>query len=30
MGKHYMKDGFTDYILVDNLNEEFKKIINKY
>ena len=30
MGRHYIKDGFTDYLLVNNLNEEFKRIINKY
>lgn len=26
--EHYLKDGFVDYILVDNLNDEIKKIDN--
>ena len=30
MGKHYIKDGFTDYLLVNNLSEDFQRIINKY
>ena len=28
--KHYIKDGFTDYILKDNLNKEINRIIDKY
>ena len=28
--KHYLKDGFTDYILKDNLDKELDRIINKY
>ena len=27
--EHYIKDGFTDYILVDNLNSEIDRVINK-
>lgn len=27
--EHYIKDGFTDYILVDNLNSEIDRLINK-
>ena len=27
---HYVKDGFTDYILKDNLNKEINRIIDKY
>ena len=28
--EHYIKDGFSDYILIDNLNSEIDKIIKKY
>jgi len=28
--EHYLKDGFSDYILRDNMNEEIKRIVNKY
>ena len=28
--EHYIKDGFTDYILKDNMDKELEKIINKY
>ena len=28
--KHYIEDGFTDYILKNNLEKELDKIINKY
>lgn len=28
--KHYLKDGFTDYILKDNLDKELDRIVNKY
>ena len=27
---HYVKDGFTDYILKDNLDKELDRIVNKY
>ena len=27
---HFLKDGFSDYLLTDNLNSEFERIINKY
>ena len=27
---HYIKDGFTDYLLTDNVEEEIKRIIDKY
>lgn len=28
--EHYIKDGFKDYILLDNFSEELDRIINKY
>jgi signal transduction histidine kinase/CheY-like chemotaxis protein len=28
--EHYIEDGFTDYLLTDNLEEEIKRIIDKY
>jgi len=28
--EHYIKDGFSDYILKDSTNEEIKRIFNKY
>ena len=27
---HYIKDGFADYLLTKNLEEEIKRIIDKY
>ena len=27
---HYIKDGFDDYLLTNNLEEEIKRIIDKY
>ena len=28
--EHYLKDGFSDYILIDDLRNEIKRIIEKY
>lgn len=28
--EHYLKDGFSDYILRENMNEELKRIVDKY
>ena len=28
--EHYLKDGFSDYILTDDLRNEIKRIIEKY
>jgi CheY-like chemotaxis protein len=27
---HYLEDGFDDYLLTDNIEEEIKRIIDKY
>ena len=28
--KHYIEDGFNDYILLSDINNEIKRIIEKY
>ena len=28
--KHYLEDGFSDYLLLDDIDNELNKIINKY
>ena len=28
--EHYLKDGFTDYLITDDVEEEIKRIIEKY
>ena len=28
--EHYIKDGFEDYVLLDNFTEELNRVLNKY
>ena len=30
IGKHYIEDGFDNYLLEENLDDEFDRIIKKY